>query len=87
MTLVVGEESQFRKYPRGEADYLGELYDLDSVMQYPRYAFGKIDTNGKRKTTIIARKQGYRDIGLRQDMSPIDVRQINKLYKCKKFLK
>ncbi|XP_065060918.1 zinc metalloproteinase nas-4-like [Rhopilema esculentum] len=79
-----GRESQFQKYAHGEGDYLGEPYDYDSVMHYPRYGFG-IKLNGKTLPTIVPKDKPWRKIGQRQMFSDIDLRQINKLYQCRKF--
>ena len=71
-------------YNHGEADYLNEPYDYKSVMHYSRTAFGK-ETKGGRMVTIIPKKKPWADIGQRKKFSDVDLRQINKLYKCKKF--
>ena len=72
------------KYGHGEADYLNEPYDYDSVMHYPRTGFG-VKVNGTALPTIIPKDKPWREIGQRRGFSTIDLRQINKLYKCKKF--
>ena len=72
------------KYGHGEGDYLNEPYDYDSVMHYPRTGFG-IVVNGRRQATIIPKDKPWRKIGQRKGFSAIDLRQINKLYKCTKF--
>ena len=77
-----GRESQFKKYPHGEGDYLGEPYDYDSVMHYPRDAFG-LEYNGRRMATLVPKDKPWRKIGQRSKFSQIDLNQINKLYKCK----
>jgi len=79
--IVNGRESQFKKYPHGEADYLGESYDYDSVMHYPRDGFG-VEINGRRLATVVPKDKPWRKIGQRNSFSTIDVNQINKLYNC-----
>ncbi|KXJ12090.1 zinc metalloproteinase nas-4 [Exaiptasia diaphana] len=66
----------FRKYRHGEADTLNEPYDYKSVMHYPRRAFS---INGR--DTIVPKRGGVQ-LGQRHGFSRIDLRQINKLYKC-----
>ena len=71
-------EYNFKKYRHGEADTLNERYDLKSVMHYPRMAFS---ANGR--PTIVAKGNPNTPLGQRRGFSPIDIRQINKLYKCR----
>jgi len=70
----------FKKYSHGEADYYGERYDYDSVMHYGNWAFS---TNNKK--TIEAVRDPKRLLGQRDGFSPIDVKQLNKVYKCKGY--
>ena len=55
---------------------LGEPYDYQSIMHYGRDAFSM---NGK--ATIVAIKPGA-ILGQRTQLSVIDAKQINKLYRC-----
>ncbi|KAH8267481.1 hypothetical protein KR018_007248 [Drosophila ironensis] len=55
----------------------GEQYDYDSVMHYVPNAFTK---NGK--PTIVPLKDGGFQMGQRITMSEIDIRKLNKMYKC-----
>ncbi|EDV33638.1 uncharacterized protein Dana_GF13898 [Drosophila ananassae] len=55
----------------------GESYDYDSVMHYIPTAFSK---NGKPTITPL-KKVGQR-MGQRVGMSEIDIRKLNKMYKC-----
>ncbi len=71
-------ESQFWNYAHGEADYLREPYDYDSVMHYHRTAFSFNNEN----PTIVAKNKPWRELGKRKGLSPVDTRQVNKLYKC-----
>lgn len=79
---MAGRESQFKKYPHGAGDYLGEPYDYKSVMHYPRDGFG-VMINGIRLSTLVPKDKPWRKIGQRDTFSNIDINQINKLYKCK----
>lgn len=67
----------FETYKHGQADTLGEPYDKNSVMHYGSYAFSQ---NGRR--TISSKDNPNESLGQRQGLSPIDVRQLNKYYKC-----
>ncbi|XP_031553445.1 zinc metalloproteinase nas-15-like [Actinia tenebrosa] len=71
-----GRDYNFRKYSHGQADTLNEPYDYGSIMHYPRKAFTR---NGKE--TIVPKRSGV-TIGQRRGLSRIDIRQLNKLYKC-----
>ncbi|KAH8337560.1 hypothetical protein KR074_004625 [Drosophila pseudoananassae] len=55
----------------------GETYDYDSVMHYIPTAFSK---NGL--PTITPLKEAGQRMGQRLGMSEIDVRKLNKMYKC-----
>ena len=48
-----GMERQFKKYSHGQIDSLGVVYDYDSIMHYPRWAFSK---NGR--DTIVPKQAG-----------------------------
>ena len=70
-------KNNFRKYKPYFASDLGAPYDLGSIMHYGRRAF----SNGGGET--ITPKDPSVRIGQRKALSPIDVWQLNKLYKCK----
>ena len=73
----------FQKQKPSNIDSLGTKYDLESVMHYGKTAFSK--TRGL--ITIETKDPSKQDvIGNRKGLSKIDVIQINKLYKCGKFI-
>ncbi|VDL91358.1 unnamed protein product, partial [Schistocephalus solidus] len=61
----------------GEIDSLGEPYDYDSIMHYGRNSFAK-----SKDSETITPKAGMAAIGQRKGLSPGDIRQTNKLYRC-----
>ena len=71
-----GRQRQFKKYYLGAAETLGEPYDVGSIMHYPSKAFSR---NGE--PTILTREGGFIR-GQRYGLSDIDIRQLNKYYKC-----
>lgn len=73
----------FEKYKHGQADTLGEPYDLKSIMHYGNYAFAK----SRRYKTIIAKSNSKMKFGRATHLSEIDVNQLNKYYNCKAFIK
>lgn len=73
---------QFKKYKPQDGDTLGEEYDPDSIMHYSNSAFSK---NGRATITYV--KDPRKKLGQRDQLSKIDIRQLNKLYKCAKTLK
>ena len=74
------DNNNFQKYSHGEGDYYGEGYDYDSVMHYTNWAFSTND-----KMTLQAINDRKRMLGQRDGFSPIDVKQLNKVYKCKGY--
>jgi len=70
-----GESYNFNKY---RTNYLGEPYDLNSIMHYRNTEFGKW---GQTKTTIQSIKWPNMKLG-NADFTVGDIRQINKLYNC-----
>uniref|UniRef100_A0A3Q3AYJ2 Metalloendopeptidase n=1 Tax=Kryptolebias marmoratus TaxID=37003 RepID=A0A3Q3AYJ2_KRYMA len=78
--IKTGQEHNFRKVGSDESSTHGTPYDYFSVMHYNKDAF----TNGNG-STIITIDPKYQDvIGQRLDMSPLDVQELNLLYKCGK---
>ena len=75
---VTGQAHNFNKYSHGKLDYLGAMYDFQSLMHYGSHAFSK---NGKR--TIKAIKQTSQQFGQRKGFSQTDIQQLNALYDCK----
>lgn len=67
----------FVSYKHGPIDSLGEPYDFLSIMHYDNKAFSK---NGG--DTLRSLKNPYRKLGQLRKLSKIDVKQINKLYRC-----
>ena len=75
---VTGQAHNCNKYSHGKLDYLGAMYDFQSLMHYGSHAFSK---NGKR--TIKAIKQSSMQFGQRKGFSETDIQQPNALYDCK----
>ncbi|CAH3037134.1 unnamed protein product, partial [Porites lobata] len=76
--VAKGQAHNFNKYSHGKLDYLGAMYDFQSLMHYGSRAFSK---NGKR--TIKALKQSGVEFGQRKGFSETDIQQLNALYDCK----
>lgn len=74
------DNHNFKKYTHGKADYYGEGYDYDSIMHYGNWYFSE---NGKM--TIQAVNDPYKIVGQRDGFSQTDVRQLNKVYRCKGY--
>ena len=60
----------------------GEPYDYGSVLHYGNFFFS-LDP---KIPTIIKLKPGGPQIGQRKGFSDLDLRKINKLYNCKKYI-
>ena len=79
-----GEESNFRIKKEKEVDYQGTGYDYGSIMHYGTGAFNNcpncetITVNNNEEYV----RQGRPFIGQSEGLSPIDIIQIKRLYKC-----
>jgi Astacin (Peptidase family M12A) len=81
-----GQENNFYTVAPNEVDSLGEEYDFHSIMHYARNTFsrlGDLDSIVPRQE-LQARVGGSirLDIGQRVRLSPGDMAQANKLYRC-----
>jgi len=75
--IMRGMAYNFDKHTRG-IDSLGTTYDYSSMMHYGATAFSK-----NRRNTISTKDPTKQHlIGQRRGFSPIDIKQINLLYKC-----
>ena len=75
--LHQGQEGNFQKYTNTVVDTQGTPYDYGSVMHYGRDAFSKTG-----QPTIVTLQAGV-TIGQRNQLSPIDIQEMQKFYKCK----
>lgn len=70
-----GMEHNFKK--NSAINSLGTPYDYDSMMHYSKWAFGNgrvtLETIDKSKQDVIGQRAGF---------SPVDIKQINLMYKC-----
>ena len=71
--IQTGREYNFNK--RTDIDSLGVTYDFNSVMHYSSTAFAKYNT-----VTITAKEKDL-PFGLAPELSPLDIKQANLLYK------
>ncbi|CAD5123995.1 DgyrCDS12301 [Dimorphilus gyrociliatus] len=76
--IIPGKEANFDKLTAADLGTMNLPYDYSSIMHYAFNSFA-IDRN---KPTIIPLKPPTATIGLRNEMSPNDVSEINKLYEC-----
>ncbi|KAL5279616.1 hypothetical protein ACFFRR_003916 [Megaselia abdita] len=72
-----GTEGNFKKYSSSVISNYGFTYDYGSIMHYGRYYFSK---NGL--PTITSKTSQGQNIGQREELSPIDIAKINKMYNC-----
>ncbi|KAI4889308.1 hypothetical protein NFI96_011105 [Prochilodus magdalenae] len=70
--IIPNQEHNFRKI---KTINLSTPYDYNSVMHYGRYAFSK-----NREPTIIPIPNSNAAIGRANEMSPIDILRVNRLY-------
>ncbi|ESO84884.1 hypothetical protein LOTGIDRAFT_236092 [Lottia gigantea] len=80
--IMPGQEYNFNKLTSNDVNSLGEEYDYGSIMHYARNTFARntfLDTIlPRRKPGVLVRP----DIGQRIQLSPGDIRQAKKLYRC-----
>ena len=80
--LTLGQAYNFNKLSHNEVNSLGEPYDFESIMHYARNTFSR----GTYIDTIVPRRDRYThtipEIGQRVKLSPGDISQANKLYRC-----
>lgn len=79
LTVLLDQHYNFQTYSHGEADPLDLPYDYGSIMHYPKDAFS---SNGN--PTIVPKDRNAA-IGQRVALSKIDIKKINKFYKCSSF--
>ena len=73
-----GKEGNFKKRKDKEVDYQGTGYDYGSVLHYGKRYFN----NCPSCDTITVNAEGEPEIGQRDGLSPTDILQIKRLYKC-----
>ena len=81
--IMEGQQYNFEKLKPDAIDSLGEPYDYGSIMHYSANTFSK---NGYLPTIETSKDKltsKPRNIGQRVGLSEGDIRQTNKLYKCK----
>lgn len=72
--VIAGMEHNFRKI---QTRNLGTPYDYNSVMHYGRFAFSR-----NREPTIVPIPDNNVPIGRANQMSPVDILRVNRLYSC-----
>ncbi|KAJ7379142.1 hypothetical protein OS493_017640 [Desmophyllum pertusum] len=72
------QKHNFRKYSHGSIDSLGVPYDYGSIMHYGKRDFAKLPWQ------VTIRSKNGASIGQRKHLSPMDVKQMNLFYECKK---
>ena len=72
----------FQKVGKTESTVSGLPYDYNSLMHYRSDAF----TNGNGSTIVTKDQKFMNVIGQRQQLSPLDVMELNRRYKCSKSL-
>ncbi|VDN57398.1 unnamed protein product [Dracunculus medinensis] len=76
--ILPGMEPQFDQISAAVQDLLGEKYDYRSIMHYDSTAFSKNGMN-----TVETIENGFTEIiGSALELSELDIKKINKLYKC-----
>ncbi|KAH6944975.1 hypothetical protein HPB50_006502 [Hyalomma asiaticum] len=80
--IMTGQEYNFNKLTDEEVNSLGLAYDFESIMHYARNTFSKsthLDTILPQENATTRHRP---EIGQRVRLSPGDISQTNKLYKC-----
>ncbi|XP_048828113.1 hatching enzyme 1.2-like [Brienomyrus brachyistius] len=77
--IIRGQEHNFN---RVKTNNLKTPYDYNSIMQYGKFAFSR-----NNQETIRPIPDGNVSIGRATQMSQNDIDRINRLYKCKRFMK
>ncbi|RUS82728.1 hypothetical protein EGW08_009508 [Elysia chlorotica] len=80
--IMPGQEYNFNMLPPSDVNSLGETYDFGSIMHYAQNTFARdasLDTILPRRKTGVTKRP---EIGQRRHLSPGDIRQANKLYRC-----
>uniref|UniRef100_A0AC35U8H1 Metalloendopeptidase n=1 Tax=Rhabditophanes sp. KR3021 TaxID=114890 RepID=A0AC35U8H1_9BILA len=73
---------QFGKVDLSKTSYYGQDYDYKSILHYDSLAFSK---NGL--PTMLPKKAGMANtIGNAKDFSDVDLKKINRMYKCRDYL-
>ena len=75
--ILPGKANNFRRFSWRQIQHLDEPYDLASVMHYGPYDFAANLTS-----PTITPKKPNAQMGQRIGFSAIDIRKLNKLYKC-----
>ncbi|EDO28263.1 predicted protein, partial [Nematostella vectensis] len=76
--VMPGIPVNFNRYNGGRLDFVGGMYDFESLMHYGNYAFSK-----NNKPTMISIKDPAMQFGRRRStLSDTDILQLNALYDC-----
>ena len=79
--IVPRYRTNFLKKDRSQVNSMGVPYDYNSIMHYPEGAFSR----QPGRATLLSKEWGI-PLGNAHELSPLDVLQANKLYKCGKLL-
>ncbi|GAB1598696.1 tolloid-like protein 2 [Argonauta hians] len=77
--IMPGQEYNFNELTPADVNSLGEEYDYGSIMHYARNTFARASFVD---TILPKHSHGNQDIGQRLKLSPGDIRQANRLYRC-----
>lgn len=79
---MTGQEYNFNTLTPAEVNSLTEAYDFYSIMHYARNTFARsanLDTIAPLTSAVLS---AWPEIGQRVKLSPGDITQANKLYRC-----